>query len=133
MKRIISIAAVLVLMAALLVGCGASNPVGKYVVKSMDGQPVQEYFNAMVEEEGVTLDAVLSSLGIKAVEEVMTLEIKDGGKFVLNAMGDESEGEWKQDGSKITLTMDGDPLDVTLNGNEISMDADGTKVVFVKK
>ena len=122
MKRIISLALVLILMAVALVGCGGKAE-GKYVVSKVDGQDVKEVLS------------LYSSMGLgdMSAEDFMSLELKSGGKFTLTAMGESQEGEWKQSGDKITLTIAGQSQECTLKGNELTMSESGSSVVLVKK
>ena len=150
MKRFTSLMFCLLVMVTLLAGCGGSanpvssdssnpvssdsiNPVGKYVAKSIDGQSVKDYFNMMADETGMDLDTLLEYLGLDSVENFVTLEIKDGGKFILTNFEDSMEGNWTQDGNKIKLTIDGEVEEATINGDKITLVEDDSTLVLVKK
>ena len=144
MKKIIPIALVLVLTAALLCSCGVSDvlnvfgggPEGTYVVKSIGGQPVREAFESMYEEYDVDAEDILEEMGLDSFEEFIVIELKSGGAAVLTInMGSENktEGTWKKDGDKITIIADGDPQEFTLKGNELSYNDGSQEYVFVKK
>ena len=136
MKRIAVIALALIMVAALFSACSKAAPEGKYVVKSLGGKPVEEALKADLEDfgEGMTLDDLLKTFGIKAAEEYMVMDFKSDGTIAFTVAGEDPDnGTWKQDGSKITVTIDGDSLDMTLNGSEISATFDDQDVVFIKK
>ena len=102
----------------------SSSPVGTYVVKSLDGEDVQETIE-MYKEYGYD---------VNSAEDFMAVELKDGGKCVWKELGRSYEGEWKQDGDKITLTMEGQSIQGTLKGKELSLsNSSGSTAVFVKK
>lgn len=132
MKRIISLILVALLVAALFVGCSKSDPVGTYKIDmdSMIEATKKESDKAkdMSDEE---IKDLLKTVGM--TEDSMSLEIKKDGTFVLDLSGDKTEGKWKLDGSKITLTVDNDPLECDYEDGKITMDMGGTTLIFVKK
>ena len=67
MKRIFAVLLAALFVVSMLAGCSKSGPEGKYVVKSMGGVPVDEYFDSMIAEygEGMTKESLLNELGIK--------------------------------------------------------------------
>lgn len=134
MKRFVAIAAAVLLMAALFAGCGSSSAAGKYVLKSMDGQDVNEALKADLEEVGMSLDEYLELFEIETLEEFMTVELKSDGNAVVSVAGeDEDTGTWEQDGDKVIITIDDESVTFTLNGNELSAEIDEQEYVFVKK
>ena len=137
MKRGIAILLALVLTLALLAGCGgSSDPTGRYVVKTIGGQPVEEYFVSMLGEyaEGIDASTYLQMFGISSFEEIMVIELKSDGTAVATLAGEAAEtGTWKQDGDQITITIQDDPATFTLKGNELSYKEDGQDYVLVKK
>ena len=46
------------------------------------------------------------------------------------SMGD---GEWKQDGSTVTLTFEGESAQAEYKNGKITLEMDGDKVIFEKK
>ena len=137
MKRIVALALVLVLVAAAFASCGGSaNAEGKYVVKSVNGQTLEEAIKAQMGELGdsVDLDAYLKMMGIESLDDYMTLELKADGTASMNlAMQDIEAGTWKQDGNNVTITVDDEPQVFTLDGNELKASLEGQEYIFVKK
>ena len=137
MKRGIAILLALVMTVALLAGCGgSSDPTGRYVVKTIAGQPVEEYFVSMLGEyaDGIDPSTYLQMFGISSFEEFMIIELKSDGSAVATLAGEAPlTGTWIQDGDQITITIDGDPATFTLKGNELSNNEGDQKYIFVKK
>jgi hypothetical protein len=132
-KFTIALILILALAVGLLAACGdtQADPSGKYVLKSMDGQPVEEYFKSMLGED---VDLALQMFGISSFEELMTVELKADGSAEVTMAGQGSySGVWEQDGDKITVTVDGEPATFILQGNELSFEESGESMVFVKK
>ena len=76
MKRLIAIALVVLMAVALLASCGSSgSPEGKYTVKSVGGQTVEEALEEML--GGLDIDDVLKQMGIDSLDDYMTLELKE--------------------------------------------------------
>ena len=136
MKRIVSLTLVVLMVAALFVGCSSNSPAGKYKVKSVNGDDFKTYLAKEANKE--TLDAdteklMLDTFKVSSIDEIMTMEIKDDNSFTMNMMGQEATGTWKLDGEKLTLTVDNDASDCTFKGGEITMEvSDDMKVVFAK-
>lgn len=137
MKTIAKVMAVVLVIAMLaaLAACGSSGPEGKYVVKSINGQELNEALDAAAKEANMSADEYLKQLGVDKAEEMVTIELKSEGKAVMEAkmFGFSEEGTWKQDGDQITITLDGDSADFTLKGNELSNNSGEPKYVLVKK
>jgi len=140
MKRIISIVLAALMVAAMLVACGSSGPEGKYVVKTIDGIAVEEAVKTQAEAMGIDLDAFLKQMNIEKAEEMITIELKSDGTAVMavNLASSTSEGTWKQDGDKISITLTGatgesETSDFTLSGNELTSQTGDQNYVFIKK
>jgi predicted small secreted protein len=138
MKRSIALILAVLLIVSLFAGCGgASGPEGKYVAKTINGQTVEDYFKSVLEEEdvGMTLEEFLEMVGLKSLDDYMTIELKSGGTAVVTvAMEDEvSTGTWKQSGNTITITVDGEDEVFTLNGKQLSATLGDGSYVFEKK
>lgn len=136
MKRvfsIVSIALVVMIIAALLVACG--GPEGKYVTKSIDGKNVEDSLKESADAAGMSADEVLKQMGIKSAEEVLTIELKSDKTAVLNynMFSTTQKGTWAQDGDKIKITIDDVTRTFTLKGNDLSINDDGQSYVLVKK
>ena len=137
MKRFISLAVIALMLVALFAGCGNSSPVGKYVIKTIDGQSPEDAYKAVLEEygEGASIDELLEVAGISSLDEMVTFEFKEDGTMTSTlAMEEETlEGTWTQDGDKLTITMDGESEEFKINGKELSCNMDGQEYVFIKK
>lgn len=127
MKRILSLALVVVMVAALFVGCGSSDSVeGTYKLKAIDGKNIKDYYTEMAEKSGETLETVLKSMGVEEtdLDNLMTLTLNADGSAAMNSKMDVEEksydGTWKQEGDKITVTVDNDPQEFTLKDGEIT-------------
>lgn len=146
MKHILPILLSLLLIFAMLSGCvkktgGEGSPAadakptaeGTYILKTINGETVEEQFKSM-EEEGMSMEDILSLFGITSVDEYFTLELKADGTLLSLVAGEDPEtGTWKQEGEKIIVDFDGEAVEMTLNGNEISFTEDDQAYVFVKK
>lgn len=140
MKRIVSLTLVVLLIAALFVGCGNSSVEGTYLIKSMGGKTMED----MLKEEAgdnFDLDSVLSMFKVSSLGELITMEFKADGtvtmKNVMDALGSDEDatmsGTWKQEGDKVSITIDNDTQEFTLNGSELSGGEGEESMVFVKK
>ena len=139
MKRIVSLTLVVLMVAALFVGCGSSDSLdGTYKLKAIDGKNVKEYFTAIAEKGGKTLQTVLDFMGIdeNTLDNLMTLVLKSDGTFSLNSKMDAEEksydGTWTQDGDKLTLTMDNEPQEFTLKDGELTLELKGMTMTLGK-
>ncbi len=127
MKRILSLALVVVMVAALFVGCGSSDSVeGTYKLKAIDGKNIKDYYTEKAEKSGETLETVLKFMGVEEtdLDNLMTLTLNADGSAAMNSKMDVEEksydGTWKQEGDKITVTVDNDPQEFTLKDGEIT-------------
>ena len=136
MKRIFAVLLAALFVVSMLAGCSKSGPEGKYVVKSMGGVPVDEYFDSMIAEygEGMTKESLLNELGISKPEEFMTFELKSDKTLIVTLAGEEPQtGTWKADGDQIVFTIGDEILSFRLKNNEFAVNEDGQSYVFVKK
>ena len=63
-----------------------------------------------------------------------SLELKEDGKASMSMMGESmGDGEWKQDGSTVTLTFEGESAQAEYKNGKITLEMDGDKVIFEKK
>ncbi len=137
MKRIVSIALVVLMVAALFVGCGGSvsaeDVPGTYKVKTVNGKDLKDYFLESFEMESEDdLDSVLGLLGIDSLEDFMVFNLDADGSFTASAMGEDLEGTWKLDGSKVILTAEGEDQEATFKNGNLVIDMDGDEMVLSK-
>lgn len=128
MKKIgywLATVALAVICVCALVACGGVE--GTYKLYSMKMGGVE-----------ITLGEEME--GIVLSEDVMTLELKSGGKVVAKSkMGGAEiteEGEWKlndEDKTKVEITIDGETETATLDGDKLVMDMAGFGTVTLKK
>ena len=135
MKRIVSLALVVLFVAAMMVACGgedvASNPAGKYYVKTINGKTLEE---AISEElGGMSLDDALKMANVDSLNDLMYLELKEDGTAAMTSMGISMDGTWKQDGGKLIITIEGDSQEFTIDGSTIKGTTEGQEYVFEKK
>lgn len=137
MKKVIALVLVAAFAVILFAGCGASDPTGKYSVKTIAGKALDQYFKDSFKDEkaDLTTEELLNILGIKSFDDFMTLELTSDGNASITTIDDDtaSTGTWKQSGDKVIITADGSSQEFKQNGNELSIELDGEKYVFVKK
>ena len=141
MKRIVSLTLVVLMIAALFVGCGSNGPEGTWKVKTIDGEKYSEYVDAMV-----SLFTAFAGDELKMSESEIKSLFEKAGSFTLKADGtaesidlDEETmtettktGTWKLDGEKITITIDGSAIEGTLKDGKITVEEDGHTMVLEK-
>ena len=131
MKRIVSITLVVIMVAALFVGCSSSVE-GKYKLKTINDKEPKAFFTDLMTQvykalgaDEEQLDAAMKELneGLDKLGDLLTIELKADGTMEMKsdmdaAMNASEEGEdgeeskpevvtgtWKQDGDNITLTF----------------------------
>lgn len=118
MKRIVSLTLVVLMIAALFVGCGSDSVPGTYKLKKINDKGVKEFFD--------DLGMDLSTLGVDAskLEDMMTMTLKDDGTAEIadNMEGDGKTvtGTWKQDGDKVTISADGKDMEFTFKSGALT-------------
>ena len=119
MKKILAIAASVVLSCGMLTSCGGSQFVGtwKSVKLESNGQ-------TMTKDDETTGDIV---------KNFMTIEVEKGGEGKITASGKNKDMEWSYDGDTITLTVDGDDEKATLKDDQLVLDIEGEKVYLEKE
>jgi hypothetical protein len=140
MKRIVSIALVVLMIAALFAGCSSSSPEGTYKIKSVNGKDLKTYFKesfgALAEEgQEITDDQIegfLKLMGINSMDEFVTFTLESDGTFKAAMMGEEETGTWKLEGDKITMTANGSDMTGTFKDGEITISVDGETMVLAK-
>lgn len=148
MKRIVSLTLVVIMVAALFVGCGASKPEGTYKVKTInDKEPmtaikdmikdelgdaatdekIEEYVGSYLQLFGVTAETISDFMVMTFENDNVTMKSPDG----------ETKGTWKLDGEKLSITYTDEDNETktdeyTFKGGEISGGDDGFSLVLAK-
>ena len=128
MKRIVSITLVVIMVAALFVGCSSSVE-GKYKLKTINDKEPKAFFTDFMTQmykalgaDEEQLDAAMKELneGLDKLGDLLIVELKSDGTAEMTSdmdaamdAGEEGEeskpevvtGTWKQDGDNITLTF----------------------------
>ena len=139
MKRMISLVLAVLFVAAMMVACGdsgpdvSSNPAGKYFVKTINGKSLEDSLNEELKDTGMTIDDALKMAKVESINDLMFLELNEDGSAKMVAMGIEMTGTWKQDGSKLNITIDGDTQVFTIDGSTIKGTTDDQEYVFEKQ
>ena len=118
MKRIVSLTLVVLMIAALFVGCGSDSVPGTYKLKKINDKGVKEFFD--------DLGMDLSTLGVDAskLEDMMTMTLKDDGTVEIadnmDGSGETVTGTWKQDGDKVTISAGGEDMELTFKSGALT-------------
>lgn len=122
MKRIISLALILVVLASILAGCGdaaSKTPAGHYVLKEYQGLNVQEEPNWN--------------------DDLAYIDVREDGTYTLVLDTQSGEGKWEEYGGSLKFTMNG-VTDIVLwnqKQNELWFKLDGNGdddwAIYVKK
>lgn len=120
MKKTVKIVAIITILAialVVLVGCG-SKLKGKYTIVSMTSG-------------AVTMDetAIRNNGGNP---DELYIEF-DGDTFKMVAFGTTTEGTYKKEGDKLTLTAEGEDLAATVDGKQIKIEEESMSMTFEKK
>ncbi|MBQ6052332.1 MAG: hypothetical protein IJL30_03465 [Clostridia bacterium] len=132
MKRIATIAVVCLFVIAIITGCtgegsSSSAAAGRYVIKTINGQSVEEALDA-------SADLINELFGISSPEEFMVFVLNADGTAVINIADEEpSEGTWKQNGNTLLITVEGETVECPLNGNEFTFSIEDEEYVLIKK
>lgn len=145
MKRIISLALVVLMAAALFVGCSGDSAAGTYKLKSIDGKDPKTYFSASLPDgatdEDINALLAMSGLNLDTIADIISITLKDDGSVLLTSKfmssdpeGLTEKGTWKQDGEKITITLDEskETEEFTLKNGELSATIEGLNMTLVK-
>jgi hypothetical protein len=133
MKRFLIISLAVLMIAVLFAGCGSQDPKGTYILKTIDGKPLEEVLKENLEEAGWTLEVYMSLNKIESLDDYMVLELKPFGVAVMNLYDRVAEGTWSQTGFKVTIDIDDYPADYNFSGNELTGYLEGHRYVFVRK
>ncbi len=107
----------------------SDSAAGRYVLKSVDGQPIDDYFKAELGDEAADY---LSMLGISSFEELMTIELKTDGTAAVWSEGETGEGTWEQRGERVIITIEDEPEEFILRGGELIHDSGDEVLAFQK-
>lgn len=122
------LALLLVVMVVALGACGAKAPAD-----------VTGTYTGNMQVEGME-DAMASLEGVEGVDTsaltaltAMSVTLKEGNAFTITAAGQDMEGTYKLDGTKLTLTIDGADQEAKLEKDTITMDMEGVSVELKKQ
>ncbi len=121
MKKILAMLLAVGLVVSMLAGCGggadADNPnLGVYKIQSLSGMTIEDLNDLLGED----------------YSEMITIELKAGGKGEMTVEGDGGKIKWSMDGDNITIEDASDSLTGTLVDGVMTLDFDGEEVVMVK-
>ena len=117
-KRLSILLAILMVLGAMLVGCGAKND-SVYVGTTWT-------LNS-VEAEGIVLEGELLASAMDAA----TIKF-DAKKVTLNFGTENGEGTWSEKDNVITIESDGETIECPITDSKLLFELEGTKMYFVK-
>ncbi len=117
-KRLSLLLAILMMLGAMLVGCGAKND-SVYVGTTWT-------LNS-VEAEGIVLEGELLASAMDAA----TIKF-DAKKVTLNFGTENGEGIWSEKDNVITIESDGETIECPITDSKLLFELEGTKMYFVK-
>ncbi|MBE5983193.1 hypothetical protein ACOAOT_14695 [Lacrimispora sp. AGF001] len=117
-KRLSILLAILMMLGAMLVGCGAKND-SVYVGTTWT-------LNS-VEAEGIVLEGELLASAMDAA----TIKF-DAKKVTLNFGTENGEGTWSEKDNVITIKSDGEVIECPITDSKLLFELEGTKMYFVK-
>ena len=125
MKRVyqcLSMLLALLLTLGCLAACGgnAEDPnLGTYKLSDFDGMPLEEY-------------AELLEISYEEARNSFTVTLKADGKAELTSDGETTEGKWKLDGEKFTLSEEGADYTGTLKDGVMTINIGDMTFIFTK-
>ena len=117
-KRLSILLAILMVLGAMLVGCGAKND-SVYVGTTWT-------LNS-VEAVGIVLEGELLASAMDAA----TIKF-DAKKVTLNFGTENGEGTWSEKDNVITINSDGETIECPITDSKLLFELEGTKMYFVK-
>lgn len=117
-KRLSILLAILMMLGAMLVGCGAKND-SVYVGTTWT-------LNS-VEAEGIVLEGELLASAMDAA----TIKF-DAKKVTLNFGTENGEGTWSEKDNVITINSDGETIECPITDSKLLFELEGTKMYFVR-
>ncbi len=138
MKRIVSLTLVVLMIAALFVGCGSDSVPGTYKLKKINDKSIKEFYEEIAKAAGVDLSTM--GVDVNKMEDMITITLKDDGTVEMKGsfeMDEDAEdqvatGTWTQDGDKVTITVDGDAQECTFKSGELTITESGMSMTFAK-
>ena len=117
-KKLSILLAILMVLGAMLAGCGAKND-SVYVGTTWT-------LNS-VEAEGIVLEGELLASAMDAA----TIKF-DAKKVTLNFGTENGEGTWSEKDNVITIKSDGEVIECPITDSKLLFELEGTKMYFVK-
>lgn len=117
-KKLSILLAILMVLGAMLAGCGAKND-SVYVGTTWT-------LNS-VEAEGIVLEGELLASAMDAA----TIKF-DAKKVTLNFGTENGEGTWSEKDNVITIKSDGETIECPITDSKLLFELEGTKMYFVK-
>lgn len=117
-KKLSILLAILMMLGAMLAGCGAKND-SVYVGTTWT-------LNS-VEAEGIVLEGELLASAMDAA----TIKF-DAKKVTLNFGTENGEGTWSEKDNVITIKSDGETIECPITDSKLLFELEGTKMYFVK-
>ena len=138
MKRIVSLTLVVLMIAALFVGCGSDSVPGTYKLKKINDKSIKEFYEEIAKAAGVDLSTM--GIDVNKMEDMITITLKDDGTAEMKGsfeMDEDAEdqvatGTWTQDGDKVTITVDGKAQECTFKSGELTITESGMSMTFAK-
>lgn len=143
MKKFLALTLVLLLVAALFVGCSKSEEssdkntvVGSYKLKTVNGKTTSDYVKEdILPMQNLTEEEALSN-GY-TLDFVWTFEVLSDGTFTTNMVRpdgatEDNSGTWKQEGNNVIMEIDGEPMTFTFANNTLTAELGGDTLVFSK-
>ena len=137
MKRIFSIALVILMTAVLFVGCSGHSIEGTYKLKAINDQNLRDFFNEVAAHTGINFETLMQSMNATGdtLSDMMSLSLNADGSATLNSKltTEESKtGTWKQEGDKIVINVDGETVEFTRKGSELTGSSNNMRVTLSK-
>ncbi|NNJ28555.1 hypothetical protein [Lacrimispora defluvii] len=117
-KKLSILLAILMMLGAMLAGCGAKNN-SVYVGTTWT-------LNS-VEAEGIVLEGELLASAMDAA----TIKF-DAKKVTLNFGTENGEGTWSEKDNVITIKSDGETIECPITDSKLLFELEGTKMYFIK-
>ena len=124
MKKILTIAMSLLLVAGVLVGCGSKEAPAAEEKGGISGK----YSLTSAEAAGVEMDVDMAATTFGE----MTFDFKGEGKVEVSIMGQSAEGTYTEEGSAIKVDFGGQGFTFELKDGVLQLDQEGAILKFTK-